>query len=176
MSSPGGVRTLLEELEARDLLELARKCARSAHVTLDEMLSKDRAFPATRARAAFYAALIEEGWNPHALGRLMRRHHSTVQYALDRYAPKRAASSPPASGVVPVASPAPLASCRPSTSAPRARPSGCTGRAPDDGVHWLPGSATATANARGRRCSARRGRKTVRAGLALEGARELSSS
>jgi len=120
MSSPGGGRTLLEELEARDLLELARKCARSAHVTLDEMLSKDRAFPATRARAAFYAALIEEGWNPHALGRLMRRHHSTVQYALDRYAPKRAASSPPASGVVPVASPAPLASCRPSTSAPRA--------------------------------------------------------
>ena len=120
MSSPGGDRSLIDELGARDLLELAHKCARAAHTTLEEMLSGARSSPATRARAAFYAALIEEGWNPHALGRLMRRHHSTVQYALDRYAPKRAASSPPASGVVPVASPAPLASCRPSTSAPRA--------------------------------------------------------
>ena len=121
MSSPGGGRSLVDELDARDLLELARKCARAAHVTLEEMLSEDRTAPATRARASFYAALVAEDWNPHAIGRLMHRHHSTVQYALDRYAPKRAASSPPASGVVPVASPAaPLASCRPSTSSARA--------------------------------------------------------
>lgn len=123
MSSGSGGRSLLEELEARDLLDLARKCARASHVTVEEMLSKDRTFPATRARAAFYAALIAEDWNPHAIGRLVHRHHSTITYALERYvAPERASS--PASGVIPVASPAPLASCRPptpSTRAPRLR-------------------------------------------------------
>lgn len=120
MSSGSGGRSLLEDLEARDLLELARKCARESHVTLEEMLSNDRTSPATRARAAFYAALIAEDWNPHAIGRLVRRHHSTITYALERYAPKRAASTPPASGVMPVAAPAPLASCRPSTKSGRA--------------------------------------------------------
>lgn len=120
MSSGSGGRTLLEELEARDLLELAGRCARACHVTVEQMLSGDRTSPATRARAAFYAALIDQGgWNPHAIGRLVRRHHSTVSYALERYASKPATTSP-ASGVVPIAAPAPLASCRPTVTTTRA--------------------------------------------------------
>lgn len=123
MSSGSGGRSLVDELEERDLLELARECARACHVTVEQMLSQDRTSPATRARGAFYAALLDQGgWNPHAIGRLVHRHHSTVTYALNRYAPKRATS--PASGVVPVAPPAPLASCRPpspSTQASRLR-------------------------------------------------------
>lgn len=118
--NPGkGGQSFLEELDARDLLEVAHKCARAAHVTVERMFSSDRCFPASRARAAFYAALIATGdWNPHAIGRLVGRHHSTITYALDRYASNQATSSP-ASGVVPVASPAPLASCKPSKSAVR---------------------------------------------------------
>lgn len=78
------VFALVGELRARDLLQLARHCARACHVTLEGMLSKDRTAPAASARAAFYAALLAVGWNPHAIGRLVRRHHSTVSYALEQ--------------------------------------------------------------------------------------------
>ena len=69
-------------LEERDLLDVARGIAKAHHVTLEEMLGRERGLAFSAARSDFYAHLVGLGWAPYAIARLVGRDHTTVAFAL----------------------------------------------------------------------------------------------
>lgn len=72
----------IEELEERDLVEVALRCAHAAHVTLEEMFSTSRTAPYVQARRAFYQELTDAGWSSVRIGQLVGRHHASILNAI----------------------------------------------------------------------------------------------
>ena len=70
-----------DALRERGLLDVAQDIARGLHITLDELFSW-RMRPAPEGRAKFYAYLWSLGWSYPAIGKLVRRDHSTIMAAL----------------------------------------------------------------------------------------------
>ena len=74
---------VLEDLDARDLLELAKNHARTHHVPIGTMVGRDRFSDAVRARHTFWKVLHEEhGFSFSAIGRVFGVDHTTVRSAL----------------------------------------------------------------------------------------------
>lgn len=71
---------LQRELQARNLLDLARQACASAGCELAHLSSRNQ--EGSRARRALYRAMQAQGWTASAMGRLVGLHHSTVIQAL----------------------------------------------------------------------------------------------
>ena len=76
------MRPSWEELDRRDLRQLAEASAREGRTTVEEMFSKTNATGPVRGRRVFYRALMEQGWTLPTIGALVGRHHTTVWSAL----------------------------------------------------------------------------------------------
>ena len=73
----------LAELKERDLLGVAKLCARAHGVTLEEMLGRRRFAAMAAARRDFYRELVEErGWSANAVGKFVGRDHASILLAL----------------------------------------------------------------------------------------------
>ena len=76
------MKPTLDELEQRDLLGSATRCANAYGLSLVDTFAPTRQRPAPEARAAFYAHLRDEGWSLPRIGAFVGRHHTTVLSAL----------------------------------------------------------------------------------------------
>lgn len=83
---------VVEELRARDLLDVATDIARELHLTVDEMFSPGREEPAPEARGRFCAYLHALGWSYPRIAKLVgKKDHATVMRAVQRFGVRRAA-------------------------------------------------------------------------------------
>jgi hypothetical protein len=76
--------TIVARLRERDLLDVARDCARPWHMTVEDMFAR-RNGPGRRARAALWAYLLAVGWSSNDVGKLCGFDHSTVLQAVKWY-------------------------------------------------------------------------------------------
>ena len=67
-----------QHLRERGLLDVARDIADAHHVTLDEILGRDRTPHHVRARVVFWAVLRARGLSYPAIGRMVGRDHTSV--------------------------------------------------------------------------------------------------
>ena len=82
-----------DELDVRDLLQLANACADAGHLPrradgshdLEAMFGRSRAKAPAAARRAFYVALVREhDWPVNHVAAFVGRDHSSVFYAVRR--------------------------------------------------------------------------------------------
>lgn len=82
---------VVEELRARDLLDVATDIARELHLTVGEMFASSRTEPAPEARGRFYAYLRALGWSYPRIASLLGKDHTTIMTAVRRFGVRSAA-------------------------------------------------------------------------------------
>jgi chromosomal replication initiation ATPase DnaA len=76
------IRNLINALHDRGLLDIAKAICSQHHVTIDEMLSTNRAQQFVKARRAIISLLVnDKGMSHPFVGRLLGLDQSTVQYS-----------------------------------------------------------------------------------------------
>ena len=94
------VNRIIEDLDTRDALELARRIAKEHGITLEELLGRGHRALVARARHELWGRLYEEAIPTFsALSRVFERDRSTIRAGVHRYVARQAAlaSSPNAS-------------------------------------------------------------------------------
>lgn len=86
---------ILKEIRARGFGGLLEETALRGHVTAEEIVGRTRPAHVVAARRMFFAHLRDAGWSDVAIGKLMRRDHTTVR-ALLRGVPRPGAAEAPA--------------------------------------------------------------------------------
>ena len=77
------IEKIIDELQKRDLIEMAAKCADHYRVSICEMVGRSNLSAYCKARALFWAVLYSEGcWSYPRIGYLMRRDQSTIRSAV----------------------------------------------------------------------------------------------
>lgn len=76
---------VVEELRARDLLDVATDIAKELHITVLEMFAPGRHEPAPEGRGRFYGYLSALGWGTPRIAKLVGKHHTTVQEGLRQF-------------------------------------------------------------------------------------------
>jgi chromosomal replication initiation ATPase DnaA len=85
------VRLIIEDLDRRDALELARAVAQKHGVSLNDVLGRSRRSTPTRARHELWARLYDEAIPTlSALGRVFERDHATIRAGILKYAAREA--------------------------------------------------------------------------------------
>jgi chromosomal replication initiation ATPase DnaA len=88
------VHRIIEDLDTRDALDLARRIAKEHGVTLEELLGRGHRASAARARHELWGRLYEEAIPTFsALARVFERDHSTIRAGVRRYAARHVASA-----------------------------------------------------------------------------------
>ncbi len=124
------VGAIIEDLETRDLLELAKRVARKHRVTLEELLGRGRGNPEAAARHELWYRLYDEIPSFPRIGQIFGRDHSTVLAAVHKYEKRH---GDPAAAIVDTGDPV-GSTCDPQQPA-QAVPEGpqlkkCTGETP----------------------------------------------
>lgn len=95
MAAARVVYRVLEDLDERDLLDLATNHARKYHVPVAGMVGRARHADVVRARHTFWKVLREEhGFSLPVIGRIFGVGHSTVLSALRALADTMPAPAP----------------------------------------------------------------------------------
>jgi hypothetical protein len=76
------MRPSWDDLDVRDLRELAEACARAQRISVEQMFARSKRSECVKARSSFYGALDAQGWPQTDIARFVGRDASTINYAL----------------------------------------------------------------------------------------------
>jgi chromosomal replication initiation ATPase DnaA len=81
------LRSIVDDLDRRDALELARSVAEKHGVTLADLLGRSRKARPTRARHELWSRLYDDAIPTlSALGRVFERDHTTIRAGVRKHA------------------------------------------------------------------------------------------
>lgn len=89
------VLELLKQRDDGELMRLIKTCASSHHVTVGELLGRDRRSGPCQARQAFWAALEATGhWSHGRIAEVVGRPRDTVRWGIAEHKRRTAAERP----------------------------------------------------------------------------------